>query len=237
MCFLCVRLDAGACRRVLVALDADVNLQDSFGATPLDQASFANRLECARVLIASNVDVNARDSAGGTALVRAVASCRLAVSLLTVERRPGRLRCHVCAGARADVYVCVCARAWRCLQHKACFRGSFDVAKLLVSKRGNASVDATDDTGCTPLMQAAFNDSADIVELLLGVDAKIDARDNDKCTSMRLLFVLASLTTPRDRSDGAAQGGVQQCDARHHVAVGVQGASTLPARYASECLD
>jgi hypothetical protein len=67
------------------------------------------------------------------------------------------------------------------MQHKACNRAAVDVVRLLIGPECKASVNIRDASGCTPLMQAAFADSSECVELLLGARAKIDACDNDKC--------------------------------------------------------
>ena len=52
--------------RELIALGADLNVQDEDGNTPLHSAIASNRIELSKVLISAGADVNALDNYGAT---------------------------------------------------------------------------------------------------------------------------------------------------------------------------
>ena len=65
--------------------------------------------------------------------------------------------------------------------------GAADCAALLVTEVGGTKVDASDETGMTPLIDAAQRGQLDVVEILLAKGAAIDVRrKTDSCTALYL---------------------------------------------------
>lgn len=84
---LLLRFSANNTLKLLLNANANVNMLDKFGSTPLDQvltqqlfffvvfnktlkAAYANRIECAKVLIHMKANIQSVDGEGGTPLVR-----------------------------------------------------------------------------------------------------------------------------------------------------------------------
>lgn len=182
--------NAGDIAARLLAAGAHVEQRDARGRTALFYAADYHALDVLAALQRAHANIGARDPAGNTALIAMAAKGE-------VDTARRLLDMHVDAAARNRAGATALAVAARA--------GNTDVARLLLAKADKAArtdalfaavdggslptvtalleaglpVDARLRSGATPLMVAARNSHAHLVDYLLqrGADAK--ARDND----------------------------------------------------------
>ncbi|HEY7339111.1 MAG TPA: ankyrin repeat domain-containing protein [Bryobacteraceae bacterium] len=173
------------CAQVLVAKDADVNAADPTGISPVLMAIINGHYDVAGFLLQKNADPNRADDTGRTALYSAVD-----FHTMPQDNRP----------------------APRVVDNRL---GSFDLAKLLVTKGANvnaqlkkqqpyrAKLDRGDDTmlttGTTPILRAAKAGDVEVVQFLLAnnADPKLATR-----TGINPLMAAAGLGTKEEDTTG-----------------------------------
>ncbi|KAL8589410.1 hypothetical protein ACOMHN_021562 [Nucella lapillus] len=148
--------------QVLLDLNADINMQDTFGFTPLYKACHGQHLEVVKLLIARGADTNLSNTNSSTPLLMACYYGHYSVAreLLsdTCGSRPDTdISFNTDVGAR-------CTNGMTPL-HLACLRGHLAVVQLLVENYAN--VHATSQTGSTPLVQAVKSNHEKVVKYLL----------------------------------------------------------------------
>jgi ankyrin repeat protein/beta-lactamase regulating signal transducer with metallopeptidase domain len=163
-----------AVARLLIDAGANVNAEDDKGRTPMHKSAARGDAGLVRMLIAAGAKVNVSDAEGRTPLHEATISA----SVFELEPEPiaGRLRARAAAPAPAPP--APAAPGAHCTV----------IADLLAA---GADVNAADNTGTTPLHEAAFKGAKDIVQFLLDRGARVNARDGEG-------------RTPLDRASGKA---------------------------------
>jgi len=182
----------------LIQQGGNPNLCDTAGCSVLHWACRSGSIDCIDVLLHQSFRANAteRDRQGHTSLTIAAYSgakdcirSLLEAGLSPMDRdRSGRTPLHGacfnghavilnmflgCDGVQLD-YVC---NAGRTALHRAAARGHLDITKILLTNE--ASVNATDPNGITPLMLAHYYGHHDVAELLLSSGAdetKLDGK-------------------------------------------------------------
>jgi ankyrin repeat protein len=147
-----------------LAAGGDPNARDGHGATLLDRAASANRVDVAELLLDHKADVNARvvvaepvSGAGSTALDYAALNGHVAVARLPIDRG-------------ADVRAAYASG--RTALHVAATHGRTEIVRLLLQK--GADPNARDQDGSAPIDEAAWRGFRDIVALPLDAGARID---------------------------------------------------------------
>ncbi|MDR2175441.1 MAG: ankyrin repeat domain-containing protein [Synergistaceae bacterium] len=144
----------------LLALSADLTLEDRDGLTPLFHAvQFGEEdedgLKILDLLISAGSDVDKRDAGGATPLMHAA-----------LRGKPEAAKRLLGAGAKTGARDVV---GWTALHFAARSAAGPDVLNLLIERVKN--VDVPDEGGTTPLMVAASYDRAEAAGLLLGAGA------------------------------------------------------------------
>jgi ankyrin repeat protein/predicted aspartyl protease len=159
---------------------------DTFGRSPLGQASLAGEAECVKLLLAAGASVNAAIAKNKTTPLHLAAwggHPEIIEQLLAASADPA---------ARDN--------EGKTPLHLAAFLGRVSAVEALLKAR--TPVDATSTDGRTPLMLAALNREADIAEKLLAAGADRAAADNgghtvaDYATMGGSLEVLKMLAPP-----------------------------------------
>ena len=146
--------------KLLLKAGARVNVQDSYGTTPLMAASKLKVAGCemVKLLLDAKADVNHKTKYGTTALTEAFQLGRIDVVRLLIE-------------AKADVN----ARptSGETLLFMACDREDIDIAKMLIAAK--ADVNAKINEGMTALWMAAVRGNLDLVKILVAAGADVNA--------------------------------------------------------------
>lgn len=153
---------------LLLARGADVNATDKQGRSALHAAIEADAIATVKVLLAHQADLAARDAAGLTPLHQAVFQCRKSMA----EAATGDAGVDSPEAAQASARIAPGDRQQA--RQKALDRGC-NMVRLLVSK--GAQVNAASDRGVTPLHLAAWDEMADVAEILLAAGADPAAKD------------------------------------------------------------
>jgi len=161
-------LPAGAgnpdCVQALIDAKADVNQEDDCGYTPLLMAAAGGHSQCVSELLSARANVTARDPKGRTALELAVWGERKAAA-----SRGGSLRLFGTQKNEETVYA---------------HGGYVDCLTLLI--RGGADVNAKDDSGMIPLMEAALNGNKECIKALIAAGADLHAMNKSGKTALQL---------------------------------------------------
>jgi ankyrin repeat protein len=184
------------CCKLLIARGADVNAATTFHWTPLMFASLAGHNATARSLIGAGADVNYATPQGITPLMVA-----------TREGAGGICEDLIAAGARIDV----CDSFGRSLLHFAAdcpddVNGPATIRALL--SRG-LSVNACDETGQTPLMEAAIGGNLGVIDALLRHGADPLARNDAGHTARDLAL--------QNSNEAAVERLTPGCEARANL--------------------
>ncbi|KAE8748603.1 hypothetical protein FOCC_FOCC004613 [Frankliniella occidentalis] len=144
----------------------DPNLSDHRGWTPLHAAAANNQLESVKVLLQKTcINAQNRTHNGETAAELAVISnASLPVVQLLLEH-----------GGRTVM------RPY--MLHVACFNGSLDIVKLLVSNGCDINVHEELNEQ-TPLHRAVEGKQQDVLQYLLSIGAKVNQGDSSSCTPL-----------------------------------------------------
>lgn len=154
---------------LLLERGADARATSAAGNTPLILASwYSGAARSVELLLDRGADVQVANQDGCTALIQAVRT-----------GEPGKVERLLRAGAAVDVADKMGATA---LLH-ATFRHYLDIAGRLLD--AGASVHSRFD-GQTPLMLAAYDGEAALIELLLGAGARVDEVDGDGMTALAM---------------------------------------------------
>jgi ankyrin repeat protein len=150
---------------LLIAAGAEVNAKNKKSATPLHSTALFGHKEIAELLITKGADVNAKDKDGETPLDWA-----------KLHRRPeiaDFLRKH---GAKTSFEL-------KASQYFIAAAGfSFEAVKHGLA--AGANVNATDESGWTPLHRAAMRGRKEIAKLLIAKGADVNAKDKDGLTPL-----------------------------------------------------
>src|SRR5262245_24303446 len=167
--------------KTLLAAGAEVNARDDFGKTPLFNAAHHNDLELLEILVDAGADINARNKEGRTALLQAAIDDDSQAVKFLKEHGGGTE-----SSGEALVY--------------AAATGDAAAVRELLSN--GAAFDVPVGEGLTPLMAAAKNGWASIVQLLIAAGAQIDAVDRNHETA--LIHACTTYGTAIDRKLAAA---------------------------------
>jgi len=178
--------------KLLISEDADVNVKNSQGLTPLHYAAFEGHKDIVELLLAHGADVNVGDANyNRTALQFAMQSNQREIVQLLVSKGADIPPLHFA------IYIKDEAKAKSLIEggadvnkrtpfgtplHQAAGAGLKDVAELLIEK--GADVNAKPNWDWTPLHSAAEEGHKDIVELLIAKGANVNARDGGSQTPL-----------------------------------------------------
>jgi len=164
----------------LIRAQADVNIKDGAGRTPLHDAVKAADSRLSQILIKAGASVDASDRSGITVLHIAVKFSRKENVSLLLE-------------ALADVSM-TDVDGWSVL-HEAAFRGDQDVTQALIEVTGagrkQVEINALDSEGSSPLHVAVTKGRKHVVELLIAT-TKVDVNLRDNNTRTPLLIAVKS---------------------------------------------
>ncbi len=173
MAWLAVESDSIPVVKYLIEQGVDVKARERDGETLLWTASSR---EMAEFLIKAGVDPKARDKANDTALHAACRYSRKEVVELLLD-----------SGLKVDE-----RGHWNMLPIHSAASSPIGDARPLVNyliTQKQADVNAKGFNGHTALHEAAFYNRLDMADLLLSLDAEVDAKDNDKKTPMELAIL------------------------------------------------
>jgi len=145
----------------LVSKDADVNIKDKWGSTPLHTAANKGHMEIAKFLIAKGADVNIKDKWGWTPLHRAAMKGHSEIAKVLISK-----------GANVNTKN---TAGWTAL-HLAASGGHKDMVELLIDSGANLSVDKGDDDTPTAVVMAStvpVHKAKAVIELLVAKGAKV----------------------------------------------------------------
>jgi ankyrin repeat protein len=145
--------------KLLVEHGADVNASNEDGETPLHWACHKNLTDLAQLLVKNGANVNAKNDDGNSALDLAKTNEIKQLLLAHGAKQPEDNTMGTLLLASAS--------------------GNLDAVKNAVNN--GADVNAKDEEGVTPLMQAK---SAEIAQLLISNGANVNAKDNDGWTPL-----------------------------------------------------
>ncbi len=167
---------------ILLSLNANPNLKDMNGKTPLIHATLSNHVPSIETLVKAGANLEIKERDQFNALSIAVGKKKFWAVLALID-------------AGADVNTTVGEKAMTplmiiCTQHKSKDREKniiegaepVDIAKLLIEK--GADVNATTSLDETPLMFAAANDNSPLIGLLVQKKADMDAKTKDGKTAL-----------------------------------------------------
>lgn len=157
----------GYCSEIerLIKAGADVDAENSQGATPLFFAILNRRHEAVRKLIEAGADVNKLSLQNENPLYLAIAVKDQAIAEMLI---------------RAGSNVNYTNRAGVTPLHISSVYGLFDLTDLFLYY--DAEIDVKDNDGTTPLMAAVWAGYPDIAELLIRNGANMESRDNEGFT-------------------------------------------------------
>ena len=149
--------------------DADVNIQNDRGETPLYWCAFKGNENLCRLLLEHNANVNIQTDRGETPLYWCAFKgnenlCRLLLehnANVNIQTDRGETPLYWCA-----------------------FKGNENLCRLLLEH--NANVNIQTDRGETPLYWCAFKGNENLCRLLLEHNADVNFQDNHGCTLLHL---------------------------------------------------
>ena len=144
------RNNAYKCLKVLIDQGVSVNIQDSRGDTPLNEACCYNSVETVKLLLEQGANVNIQNNYGSTSLHYACYNNSFECVKLLIDN-----------GARKDIQNINDNTPL----HLACKCNRVEIAKLLILNNG-ANVNIQNNNGYTPLQIAQNNNSKDCIKLL-----------------------------------------------------------------------
>ena len=145
----------------LLNAGAEVNAQDSYGATPLIFAGISGASEVMVTLIRKGANVNAKDYMGRTVLIEVLTSEN--------EHKPGIIQTLIDAGADVNARANYGNTAFMMVANS-------QLAKAMID--AGADVNAKNDEGKTALMMAVAYGNVQAVETLIDTGADVNAEDN-----------------------------------------------------------
>ena len=160
----------------LLFFEADVNVRDKGGSTPLVHAAAQGLIWFVQKLIANGANVNGANVPGNSKYV----------TPLHVASKHGFLRtASMLLKNGADVNA-KASRDWTPL-HDACENGHEQVVRLLLDK--GAEVNVVSNSGQSPLHLASGNGHKEVVRMLLKKGANVDAKTKSGWTSLHYASV------------------------------------------------
>jgi ankyrin repeat protein len=163
-----VRLDDIPQIKALLDVDADVNVTDELGETPLHIAAVRGYLQAASMLIAKGANVNAGDVRGLTPIHAAAWAGNNEIVEMLIDKGAD-------INARDEDSVTPL--------HAAALAGRNETVALLIARGANVNV--KNDEGMTPLHAAALAGDRETVALLIAKGANVNARNKDGITPLQ----------------------------------------------------
>jgi ankyrin repeat protein len=192
---------------VMVSRDADVNVKNNDGETPLglavqmevESGDFgpAQRRDVVELLLAKGAWIDSIDNGGFTPLQRAIAADDKDLVELLLARRPNFKLDTQSGHGRTPLFV-------------AELYNRLDMMELLLAKGANA--DIRDEEGRTPLSDAASRGRLQAVEVLLAHHADVNVRDKYGMTPLLAAKNGAEGMGGRHGSDKDAAGPRGRCE-------------------------
>ena len=167
----------GQALEVLLAGDADVNVKDARGVTPLMEASQTGDVRSMKVLLKHGAAINMQRKNGRTALMAAVRSRRAEAVWFLIDRG---------ADVNSQAGEGVSSNSKDTALTMAAPRAVPGILRALLG--ADADIEARNAMGYTALMQAAYSDyvDAESVRVLLRAAADVSARGVDGETALSL---------------------------------------------------
>lgn len=169
---------------VLINNGANPNARDTHGRTALMMAINSGRVNVAETLVSEGADLNVRDNHGRTAIMYALSSVGTGLALSA-----DLIKVMVKAGA--DVNLTDNTGVTPLLEAR-----SPEIAKILVDAGADPNkaaaiysaenINAGDEAGRTPLMQAAVRGNSPLIRALISKGAQIDLQDKKGDTALML---------------------------------------------------
>ncbi len=157
---------------ILLKGNTDVNAKDDYGETPLIHAVKYNKKEFVESLINAKADINAKDRNWNSALHYAF-----------INDEPEIIKLLINNGADINISISGYSPLIYALYSS---RSKKEIIETLINAK--ADVNATDNEGRTPLMQAAIQKNKEVLELL--IKSNVDVYAVDKTGYSALYYVL-----------------------------------------------
>ncbi len=164
---------------LLIEKGADLQVRNTFDASPLHVALSHSLYGIARFFIDSGVNVNSKDKIGWTPLHEVM---RNAGTILEKNDKHEIAKLLISRGADINT----ADQNGMTPLHMTCDKNLPELARLFIAHR--AKVNGMDHDGTTPLHMAAFRGAKEIVEMLLDCDAEASCVDNEGSTPLHELF-------------------------------------------------
>eukprot|EP00397_Hematodinium_sp_SG-2012_P019976 GEMP01020558.1.p2 GENE.GEMP01020558.1~~GEMP01020558.1.p2 ORF type:complete len:364 (-),score=89.34 GEMP01020558.1:721-1812(-) len=153
--------------QALVAANANMNICDNDGCSPLHYASM-NGADILVPILAGKANIDQKDVLGESPLHKAVQWGCLCVVTALLQ-------------AQAEVDICDVTEATPL--HMACSSERRDIVEALI--RGGANLEMQQKKGCAPLHIAATSKKTDMIEVLLNASANVNSADDNGETPLQ----------------------------------------------------
>lgn len=161
--------------KLLIENNADIDVKDLFGTTPLSVACFNGSVETVKILLQAKAKINIIDNSGYTALYGTAFNGNIKIARMLIQ---AGANVNI-AGSNED--------NWTALI-EACDHGHIEIVKLLLQSGADVNIHAIQvgEREITTALHAGVKKSIKIVKLLLQARANLHIKNEDGDTAFML---------------------------------------------------